>query len=550
MRSRTPTDDGPLRVHAIAGSYVVLLGLDLPKARTAGLLGFAIQRWDPAENERSWLRGMKVFAETSAGIPAGSSVSLLKHPVQSFLWGDYTAKPGRSYEYRVVALYGSPKSLEIRHDVTVPVTTESVDAGVHAVHFNRGVAGSQAYAARFGRPPRRGDRSDPAYDWLSRGLEEALLAFVRQASGPDFALRGAVYEFAYPPVLSALADAAKGGADVRIIYDRRGKASSDPNRLKVWQVSEPAIEAAHLPAGMMIPRRTNSAIAHNKFLVLLHHGKPQAVWTGSTNLTWGGLFGQSNVGHLIRDPVLAARYLDYWTALAADPDYATIRPANTAETPTPPTPPVAGIHPVFSPRTTLDLIDWYAQQAGAAKKSFFMTAAFGVHDKIAAAIAPPSDVLRYFVLEKPPGAGGVRFDVDRNVKIAAGSFLRTAVLDRWTQEQLTGLNHNVLYSHTKYLLVDPLSDNPLVVSGSGNFSDPSVRENDENMLIIQGDTRVADIYLGEFMRVFNHFYFRYLQQKRRGPAGRGTAHLTPDDSWVDRYYNPTTTSHRQRLLFR
>jgi hypothetical protein len=31
---------------------------------------------------------MKVFAETSAGILAGSSVSLLEHPLQSFLWGD------------------------------------------------------------------------------------------------------------------------------------------------------------------------------------------------------------------------------------------------------------------------------------------------------------------------------------------------------------------------------------------------------------------------------------------------------------------------------
>ena len=100
------------------------------------------------------------------------------------------------------------------------------------------------------------------------------------------------------------------------------------------------------------------------------------------------------------------------------------------------------------------------------------------------------------------------------------------------------------------MLVDPLSDNPLVVSGSGNFSDASVKLNDENMLIIQGDTRVADIYLGEFMRVFNHYYFRYLQQKLHDPAARDTAYLAPDDSWAARYYDPTTPSYRQRLLFR
>lgn len=548
MRKRDSADG--LRVHAIAGTHVVLLGLDLPKAQTRGLLGFAVERWDPVEEERYWLRGMKVFEETSAGIPPGSSVSLRDHPVQSFLWGDYTAKPGRPYEYRVVALYGKPKNLQIRRDVTVAVTTEPVDTGTHAIHFNRGVAGSQAYVQKFGnRKPRKDDRSDPAYDWLSRGLEEALLGFIDSATGPGLALRGAFYEFDYPPVLAALAAAADRGVDVQIVYDRRGPASSDPDRPKVWELSEPAIDAAGLDP-CMIPRKTNSAIEHNKFLVLLRQGAPQEVWTGSTNVTWGGLFGQSNVGHLIRDPGTATHYLEYWTRLAADPDYDTIRPDNTTATPVPASPPATGITPVFSPRTSLDLIDWYADQAAHAKKSFFMTAAFGVHDQIARAIAPESDVLRYLVLEEAPDSGDVRFNVDHDVKTAIGSFLRSEILDRWAKETLTGLNRHVRYSHTKFMLLDPLGDDPLVITGSGNFSDPSVNKNDENMLMIQGDSRVADIYLGEFMRVFNHFYFRYLRQKLRSAAEQRTAYLVPDDSWVDRYYNRTTPSYRQRLLFR
>lgn len=82
MRSRNSA--GPLSVHAIAGSYVVLLGLDLARRSTRGLLGFAIERWDPKERERYWLRGMKVFEETSKGVPPATPVSLLEHPVQSF----------------------------------------------------------------------------------------------------------------------------------------------------------------------------------------------------------------------------------------------------------------------------------------------------------------------------------------------------------------------------------------------------------------------------------------------------------------------------------
>ena len=86
-----------------------------------------------------------------------------------------------------------------------------------------------------------------------------------------------------------------------------------------------------------------------------------------------------------------------------------------------------------------------------------------------------------------------------------------------------------------------------MVSGSGNFSDASVHDNDENMLVIQDDPRVADIYLGEFMRIFNHFYFRYLATKLKDAA---PSYLSPDDSWAARYFDEKTPSNRQRLLFR
>lgn len=82
-------------------------------------------------------------------------------------------------------------------------------------------------------------------------------------------------------------------------------------------------------------------------------------------------------------------------------------------------------------------------------------------------------------------------------------------LDEWFREE----EHfrkagNIFFVHTKFLLVDPLSDDPLVCTGSANFSDNSLTANDENMLIIRGNTRVADIYLTEFDRIFRHFYFR------------------------------------------
>lgn len=65
------------------------------------------------------------------------------------------------------------------------------------------------------------------------------------------------------------------------------------------------------------------------------------------------------------------------------------------------------------------------------------------------------------------------------------------------------------------MLIDPLGEDPIVVAGSANFSAASVKDNDENMIIVRGNKRVADIYIGEFMRLFSHHSFRKSLQWRK-----------------------------------
>ena len=66
------------------------------------------------------------------------------------------------------------------------------------------------------------------------------------------------------------------------------------------------------------------------------------------------------------------------------------------------------------------------------------------------------------------------------------------------------------YVHTKFMLIDPLGEHPVVVSGSANFSAASTTNNDENMLVIYGEAArgIAHVYLTEFMRLFDHFQWR------------------------------------------
>ncbi|HEX5170795.1 MAG TPA: phospholipase D-like domain-containing protein [Cyclobacteriaceae bacterium] len=100
--------------------------------------------------------------------------------------------------------------------------------------------------------------------------------------------------------------------------------------------------------------------------------------------------------------------------------------------------------------------------------------------------------------------------------------------------------------HNKFMLVDPLSDDPIVVAGSANFSDASTVQNDENMIIVRGNKRVADIYLGEFMRLFSHHSFRESLQWRK--PGEQPKPLVADDTWWQDSFGDTPRSARRQFF--
>src|SRR6266498_1855561 len=143
--------------------------------------------------------------------------------------------------------------------------------------------------------------------------------------------------------------------------------------------------------------------------------------------------------------------------------------------------------------------------------------------------------------------------VGRNVVKAVGSYIANNELYKWVRETNTNalqLNTHVMYIHTKFLLKDPLSNDPIVVTGSANFSQASTNENDENMLIIRGNTRVADIYFTEFNRLFNHYYFRAVMEQTQD-KGRddpeANLFLTEDDKWLKKYARGKLRAKRVEL---
>jgi phosphatidylserine/phosphatidylglycerophosphate/cardiolipin synthase-like enzyme len=561
MRKRIKqTGSKSISVNAIAGTYVVLLAMDASEAARKGLLGFAIHRTDKTQKEQYWLTSFRTFEALNPNPAPGSLVSTQDAPIQGFMWGDYTANPNHQYTYKVVPVYGDPKNLVYGTPVAIDVKTENEDNQDHAIYFNRGVAGSQAYARKFGNKTPE-EAGPDAFKWLSRGLEEAILAFIGKAKGKTYSIRAAAYEFSHVGVLNAFKTSSKSGADVKIVYDCR---KPDPQK-----TSKAAIKKAGI-SKLMIPRKSDPAyISHNKFIVLLKNGKPVEVLSGSTNFTDGGIYGQSNVVHIVRDPNIAQQYLEYWTELSKDTPAKTLRPWNIENTPTPVATIKDEVTPVFSPRTSLDALQWYSEEINNAITNSGFTAAFGVNKLFAAVMAKNNKNIRYVLLEKT-GPTYSQFSGIRNNFISIGATLGQNVigdseLHRWVAEKLSGLNSFVKYLHTKYMFIDPLGEDPTVISGSANFSDASTVNNDENMLIIKGNTMVADIYLGEFMRLWNHFYFRDIANRyakvnaiKKSPAAAKdkkipaaySPYLTADDSWTDAYYGKNFRKTQERLLFK
>ena len=533
-----------LKVHAIAGMYVVLLGFDLAEEDCGGFLGFSLHRVDHTEDEAYYLRGMKAFKETDPGLKLGSTYSTRDHPVQSFQWADYSAKPGHDYTYTVTALRGEPVNLIPFATVKIDITTECPETGDHDIFFNRGVAASQAYARRFGnkRPEEVPNRK--AYEWLSRGLNEALEDFVRLCEPGQHALRIAAYEFHYEPFLEVIQATREAGVDVRIVYDARKDYPRTLNRNATARtgLAEVCLERT----------QPKSYISHNKFIVKTDNGKPVAVWTGGTNFSEGGIFGHSNVAHIVEDEDIAAKYLEYWTALSQDPTSKPLKTLVEQISPQPDGRPLEGTTVLFSPRKNLDALDWYAELAMGAQDGLFMTFAFGMHDGFKKVYREGHAPFRVALMEKKSARrGDARKAEEREIQalrnmpentFAVGELVKTNRFDGWVREHLSNLNSHVRYVHNKFMLIDPLTDDPLVVAGSANFSDNSTRRNDENMLITRGNTRVADVYLGEFMRLYSHHAFRESLQWRR--SGYQPRPLRTDDWWRD-YFGETPRSTRR-----
>lgn len=566
MRYKIETSD--LKIYVVAGTTTVLLSFDIDQAKLDNqkFLGFNIVRLD-SKGIVTNLNGTKHF-DSLIKDPTITDHALLNTSfVQSFFWYDYGVSPGQTYTYTIKPMFGTPINNSAKYTNGVVVSTEPLQAGQHSVYFNYGVTGSQLYATNkeFGNQPIRsltGHVLQDALAFLGRELwTDGLLKFVRQANGSRYKLFCAFYEFQYPDFLNALKAAENSGAEVQIVYSAKSDQTKDvyyPDKKTIKHYGNvTSIANAGLTA--ICHPRTKPSQPHNKFMILVEDDKAKQVWTGSTNITPAGIFGQCNTGHWIVDDDIAEKYMTYWNAVAKDPsmnDQSGVSMAIQADADL--TKLSNGTYVFFSPRdrpaqkgVTPTHLQNYANLIDAAQEMVCMVLPFNLDDVFKTVYQKDKTYLRFLIFEDSNVARTVGSN-DIDLKITGGAVLKSKV-EQWAGEitAASTTDAGILYVHNKFFILDALTDNPIVVTGSANFSGNSIQNNDENTLLIKGNKRVADIYLTEFNRLFIHFWPRYLKLLHPDtPAIGFSKPLDESYKWHFDYFNTAKFDYKRKEMFK
>lgn len=124
--------------------------------------------------------------------------------------------------------------------------------------------------------------------------------------------------------------------------------------------------------------------------------------------------------------------------------------------------------------------------------------------------------------KKPPP------DVDYRA-IPAGAVNKSDIFGAWEAELYKA---GFAIIHNKVVVIDPFSDDCVVITGSHNLGYRASHNNDENMVIIRGHKPLAEAYACHVLDLYDHYAWRYWLRKFPKKFGRP---LEDKDIWQDRY---------------
>jgi len=321
--------------------------------------------------------------------------------------------------------------------------------------------------------------------YLHNLIDDTLIQYINRAK---YSIDLTMYNFnndGISNVSNALIAAANRGVVVRVI----GCGTTNNTGIDVLVGT-----AVHVLIGPNSSQR--AGIMHNKFILFdTESANPNdpLVWTGSTNLTDTQINTDANNVIILQDQSLARGYKiefeEMWGSNTATPNPANEHFGSTKKNNTPHEYKINGkrVESYFSPTDGVNA-------------KIVQTINTSNNDlSIATMLITRTEMADAIVARKSANvAANVLTNNAANNNTTVNTTLTTALGTHFVASSiLPGIMHN------KYMVVDqgaPASD-PLVLTGSHNWSAGADNDNDENTLIIH-DATIANIYYQNFVKIF------------------------------------------------
>lgn len=576
-----------------------------------GCMGFAIYRIDEKQTEtplpsQAVFKGIKkVKWQTTREFPIQK---FYWKDVYARLIAEKTGN--RKFKYKIVPLMGNPGNLEEMNEFPSLTTNEveildKIDSNITAV-FNRGLISTQRIARAFGGNPTKDKLLDkleysvhnPLRDSLSGDMVEMLTGFLDKAKNT-----GTIYAALYELGDDELIEKLKGLknrlfivlSNSRVKVDDKTKAKVEDKNgemhfpQKTVDGNEPARnELKSTTINIWDRIMPSNSIGHNKFLVYVdENNKPQSVLLGSTNWTKTGLCTQTNNTLVIDDINLAKWYLDYWEQLKDDTEKANgdtkqiqaldLRTWDSKGYEFEDIKNIKSLQSWFSPNTQKarsskkvdekcppDMEEVIKCIDNAEKAILFLAFYPGspsIANWTALALKKKKDLfVRGCVTNKsasegfyyelkgiapPPKVKGEKREIKQDYRVfGAEAFDGKKIPTSWQKEILSA---GFAIIHDKVMVIDPFSENCVVVTGSHNLGYKASFDNDENLVIVKGNKNLALAYTTHILDVYDHFSFRYWFKK----FGRTSDYNLESDSssWLNKYYDENGEIKNAQLRF-
>lgn len=350
--------------------------------------------------------------------------------------------------------------------------TRSVSSGNMKAYFNRSVDNTVA----------QGTNAIQLYE----AIDDTLISYISRAK---YSIDFTIYNYntnGISDITAALNTAYTRGVEVRIVTDMNMADNTG------WNELDPAI------GRIVSPEENYDAgigIMHNKFIVfdaLSPDPMDPVVWTGSTNFTEGQINEDANNVILIQDQSLAKAYRiefeEMFGSTGLQPDTSKARFGNKKLNNTPHEFIIGGsrVESYFSPSDGTNAK--IEENINTADHGLYINTMLITRDFLASAIADRA-------------SAGV------DTKVVINSEGESNVGNVITILQSLGINFKDYTGtgilHNKVMIVDPFSpeSDPLVWTGSHNWSSSADLRNDENSLVIH-NADIANIYYQEFVERF------------------------------------------------